>query len=364
MAIWQKKLKDGSVRFVLSYYPDGRAGGEKRKVLPKHIDTQEKALEFERIILEGRRHKKAAYAYGTTLRDFAKGYYAWAKVHRAGSARDRENCFKNHVLKHLGALEPGGITAGDITAYKMTRKAEGASNRSVNKEISYLRGFVNAYLSRELAVCQQLSFETEALPYDRPIPQVMDDDEAEKFLMAAEEEPLYLAFFLMLYGAGLRLNEARTLRVESVNLAAGYITVTRKGRRNKEQALPIAGWPLEALKAVIGERKTGWVFQSPVKPGKPLCDVRKAIKRIKKRAGIPEERRINPHLFRHSIATRMVGKKVDFRVIQEFLGHKEITTTEWYGQVMPEVLRENVLIISTPKSGRKRLINREKKASA
>lgn len=349
MAIWQNKLG----RWVVSWYPNGRKGKEKRKTMPAFY-TREMAQAFHDSMTEGRDLDKGPT--GRVFKDYERGYLAWLKTHRAlNTHRCVENSFKNHVMEHLGGIEVDELGPQHITRYKEIRKIEKATNNTVNREVAYFRGFCK-YLSRELGAMQPLAFATEALPYERPKPKVLTDKEAEAIIMAADTE--YRAFFLLLYGAGLRRDEARTLRVEDVVLGKrGSIKVRRKG--GKSQMLPLEGWPLEALRDAIGDRTEGWVFESKTRRGEHIYDARKALKRAKDRAGIPEGRRVNNHLFRHSIATRMLREGVHMRVIQDFLGHSTAAMTAWYAQVEPQTLRENVLKISTPKKRQKRLINKE-----
>jgi integrase/recombinase XerD len=350
MAVW---FKNG--RWVVQYYPNGRHGKQVRKVMPAHY-TEEQARDHERIMLEGRRHRKDAEPEGRAFADFKNLYYSWMKAHRSPKTlQDVKNCFANHVMVHLGRVAIGDLSPGHFTTYKQLRKSDGGSNVSINKELAYFRGFCK-YLAKEVGVMEPISFMTEKLPYERPKPKVLSDDEATKLLQAAGKEPVYQAFLLLEYGAGLRWSEARMLRMEDIDLdvkvpgrrtTIGHLRVKRKG--GKTCILPVDGWPLEALRKAVGDRREGWVFPSPKDPNKPIWNTRGALDRAKTEAGIPKTRRIYNHLLRHSIATRMIKEKVPMRVIQDFLGHSQISMTEWYTQVMPEVLRENVITINQPK---------------
>jgi site-specific recombinase XerD len=70
----------------------------------------------------------------------------------------------------------------------------------------------------------------------------------------------------------------------------------------------------------------------------PINNLHRAVARAKNRAGITK--RVYPHLLRHSIATYLVDSDIDIRQIQSFLGHSQITTTEWYTQVSLEKKRQ------------------------
>lgn len=72
--------------------------------------------------------------------------------------------------------------------------------------------------------------------------------------------------------------------------------------------------------------------------GRPIVNIRKAIQSACNRAGIVKH--VNPHLFRHSFATHLLGNGINLRTIQKMLGHKDIDTTEWYTHVALDHLRE------------------------
>ncbi len=343
MAFWFDKVKQ---KYVISYYPAGWRGKEIRRVIPEQYQSEEGAAAYHELHSKFMEKKPEKVALPETIGQLAPGYFDWLHLHRPGSERDIRGCFKNHVLPHLKDIAVKKIAPAHFTFYKQARKQEKGSNVSINKEVSYLRGFFK-YLARDLGAIDPLPFKTERLKYERPIPTILEADAAEALLAAME--PFYQAYFLLLYGAGLRRNEARMLLIEDVDLKAGSIKIIRKG--GKKRILPIGGWPLEALRDVIGERSEGYVFASRRHHGKPIYDARKALGRAKKKvedSGIPLRGKIGHHTFRHSIATRMVREGVDIRVIQEFLGHSQVTTTQWYAQVQPEVLRRSIIKIDKP----------------
>jgi len=110
----------------------------------------------------------------------------------------------------------------------------------------------------------------------------------------------------------------------------------------KLRSAPIASCPssrilAESLKQ-LRPKKAGYIFTSRTDRTKPLVDVRKAIGRACSIAKVTKH--VNPHLFRHSIATYGLGKQVNLRVIQGFLGHGQVGTTEWYTHVNTEHLEK------------------------
>jgi integrase/recombinase XerD len=146
------------------------------------------------------------------------------------------------------------------------------------------------------------------------------------------------------YASGLRLAELCNLRLEQLHLDAGFINVIGKG--NKERVVPAGKKAVEALNRyleagrpkLVTPRTPANVFLT--KRGTPFAPVTLwlRIKRHAKRSGIA--RNVTPHMLRHSFATHLLERGADLRVIQELLGHANISTTEVYTHVTGSRLRE------------------------
>ncbi|HOW68747.1 MAG TPA: tyrosine recombinase [Candidatus Paceibacterota bacterium] len=146
------------------------------------------------------------------------------------------------------------------------------------------------------------------------------------------------------YASGLRLSELCALRLEQLHLDAGFLNVIGKG--NKERVVPVGRQAVAAIQRYLeaGRPKllkpstTAHVFLN--RRGRPFAPVTLWL-RIKKRvrsAGI--QRNITPHMLRHSFATHLLEHGADLRVIQELLGHANISTTEVYTHVARSRLRD------------------------
>ncbi|MCI0745959.1 MAG: tyrosine recombinase [Verrucomicrobia subdivision 3 bacterium] len=180
------------------------------------------------------------------------------------------------------------------------------------------------------------------------LPKSLTNEEIEK-LLAPEvpETPSALCDQAMLelaYASGLRLAELRNIRLEQLQLDSGFVLVIGKG--NKERVVPLGRKAITALqryvdvgrpKLVTG-RSPGVVFLT--QRGTPFSAVTMwlRVKRRAKRAGIA--RNVTPHMLRHSFATHLLEHGADLRVIQELLGHANISTTEVYTHVTGNRLRE------------------------
>lgn len=220
-------------------------------------------------------------------------------------------------------------------------------NESLYLEIAALRAFYRFAESEKLLpvnVAEHLN-----LPRRwKRLPKALSNDEIERLLTPEQPEtPQSLcdqAVLELAYASGLRLAELRNLRLEQLNLEAGFVNVVGKG--NKERVVPVGRKAIAALKRYIELGRLKLV--RPHSPANVFLTSRGTpfapntlwlrIKRRARRAGIT--RNLTPHMLRHSFATHLLEHGADLRVIQELLGHASIGTTEVYTHVEAARLRE------------------------
>ena len=221
------------------------------------------------------------------------------------------------------------------------------SSESVYLEIAALRAFYRFAENEKLLpvnVAENLS-----LPRRwKRLPKALTDSEIKKLLEPEmPETPQTLcdqAILELAYASGLRLAELKNLRLEQLHLDAGFINVIGKG--NKERVVPVGKVASEALNRFIETGRPKLVTpRSPAnvfltKRGTPFASVTLwlRIKNRVRRAGVT--RNVTPHMLRHSFATHLLEHGADLRVIQELLGHANISTTEIYTHVTGNRLRE------------------------
>lgn len=221
------------------------------------------------------------------------------------------------------------------------------SSESVYLEIAALRAFYRFAENEKLLpvnVAENLS-----LPRRwKRLPKALTDAEIKKLLQAEQPDtPQSLcdqAILELAYASGLRLAELKNLRLEQLHLDAGFINVIGKG--NKERVVPVGRKAAEALNGFIEAGRPKLVTpRSPAnvfltKRGTPFASVTLwlRIKKRVRRAGV--SRNVTPHMLRHSFATHLLEHGADLRVIQELLGHANISTTEIYTHVTGNRLRD------------------------
>ncbi|NWF75984.1 MAG: site-specific tyrosine recombinase XerD [Nitrospirae bacterium] len=148
--------------------------------------------------------------------------------------------------------------------------------------------------------------------------------------------------FELMYSSGLRVSEIISLKLEDVNLEAGFLRVMGKG--SKERIVPVNLRAVEAIKQylvhqrlkILKKKKSPFLFIT--NRGRPMTRQRfwQAIKELGRNLGI----QISPHVMRHTFATHLLEGGADLRSLQKMLGHSDISTTQIYTKVTAERLKQ------------------------
>jgi site-specific recombinase XerD len=169
----------------------------------------------------------------------------------------------------------------------------------------------------------------------KKLPVVLSGTEVEAVL-GAIESITYRAVLMTTYGAGLRIKEACRLQVADIDSKRMLIYI-RDGKGGKQRYSMLCKRLLEMLRAYFKQvRPSGDYLFPGQKQGSHLSDssVRKALASAIMDCGI--EKRVTPHVLRHSFATHLLDTGTDIRTIQVLLGHSSIQTTQVYAQVSPQ----------------------------
>ncbi|MFQ6009262.1 MAG: site-specific tyrosine recombinase XerD [Candidatus Zixiibacteriota bacterium] len=137
----------------------------------------------------------------------------------------------------------------------------------------------------------------------------------------------------LLYGSGLRISELINLKLSDIEFEAGYLRVAGKG--NKQRLAPLGDYAKAALEDYLDNNsqptqhdQSGYVFVNKTGQKFSRVGLWKIVRKRVAQAGITK--RVSPHTFRHSFATHMLEGGADLRVVQEMLGHADISTTQIY----------------------------------
>ena len=147
------------------------------------------------------------------------------------------------------------------------------------------------------------------------------------------------AILELLYGSGLRVTELINLRLSDIEFEAGFIRVLGKG--NKQRLVPLGEFASRAIQEFVDHGPSRRLASDQLfvnRLGRPYSRVGlwKIVKRAVAGAGIVKK--VSPHTFRHSFATHMLEGGADLRVVQEMLGHADISTTQVYTTIDREYI--------------------------
>jgi integrase/recombinase XerD len=218
---------------------------------------------------------------------------------------------------------------------------------SLARKISALRTFFQ-YLIREKMSPENCAKLIDSPRFQRKIPDVLDEVEIESLLNAPDlTKPIGIrdrAILELLYASGLRVSELTSLEFSHLDLENSMLRLWGKGF--KERMVPFGEEASEALKRyfqqareqILKEKRSRSIFVGAT--GQPLTrqNIWVMIKKYSRKAGI--EKTVTPHTLRHTFATHLLENGADLRVVQEFLGHSDIVTTQIYTHISKKILRE------------------------
>ena len=254
-------------------------------------------------------------------------------------------------------------TPEDARSFLMDISRSGARPSTVRRKLASLRAFY-AFLVREGDIAANPFQGLHGPKMPRPLPKVLTEDEAARFLNAPREElderrcgasppsreeeyalVRDAALFEALYSTGCRISEITPLAWRQIGFSNGAVVVVGKGRK---QRLCILGGPaLDALRALRAAAEALFpdvsgddspVFLSERGRAFGPRDAERRMKRYLARAGLPAD--ITPHKLRHSFATHLLDGGADLRSVQEMLGHSSLATTQIYTHVSIGRLRD------------------------
>ncbi|WP_439817157.1 tyrosine recombinase XerC [Zavarzinia sp. CC-PAN008] len=241
-----------------------------------------------------------------------------------------------------GPLDVDGMArlgAADIRAWAARRRAEGLSPSSMARGLSAVRAFCTFLEKRcHVAVAAIDAVRRPRLPARAP--RALTATQARASLDRAQDHPEEAwvaardkAVLALLYGCGLRVSEALSLRRDQAPLAE---VLRVRGKGNKERIVPVlpaVRTAVDAYLALLPQPLDGDEALFRGVQGGPLGPraVQLAMERVRGALGLPAD--ATPHALRHSFATHLLGGGADLRAIQDLLGHASLSTTQRYTSV-------------------------------
>lgn len=244
-------------------------------------------------------------------------------------------------------LEVGRVGANEMTNYLLTLRQEGLGPRSRARRLSALRGFYR-FLLQEGRIGQNPTEYLEAPRPPRRLPRTLSLEETAALVESPPTgNPVGLrdrTLLELLYATGMRASECLALRLEDVNLSAGYAVCTGKGSR--QRLVPVGAQAVYWVKAYLRTARSSFVKRSDPgtlflnRAGRPLSrqGLWGIIKKAARRAGVRAV--VSPHTLRHSFASHLLERGADLRSIQAMLGHADISTTQIYTHLPSSAVRD------------------------
>lgn len=241
------------------------------------------------------------------------------------------------------------VSRQQLIAYLVRLKQEGRASSTVARKLASIKAFYR-FLTVERYIRRNPAEVLEAASRGLHLPKVLSVQEVERLL----DEPNLgtldgyrdKTMLELLYATGMRVSELVNVPVKNVDMKMQYVIVMGKG--SKERMLPLGRTALHYLEHYLSVVRpqllhgkpdaaaelfvTGW--------GGPMTRERfyEIIVAYGKSAGI--SKRVTPHMLRHSFATHLLNNGTDLRIVQELLGHADISTTQIYTHLDVERLRE------------------------
>lgn len=253
-----------------------------------------------------------------------------------------------NILSYYKITNPSEITEDLIRKLIAKLKEQGLTARSLARILSAIRGFHRFLLSEEILKNDPL--QSIDLPkLEKNLPDVLSVYEIDEILKQPDITDLLglrdRAILETLYATGVRVSELINIKQSDLKIEEGMILVYGKGA--KERFVPIGrsalSWINEYQKKsrvrLMQKGKSKDYLFLNIRGTKLTRDmIRKLVDKYAKLAGL--SKKIHPHTFRHSFATHLLEGGADLRIVQEMLGHADISTTQIYTHIDREYLKE------------------------
>ena len=224
-----------------------------------------------------------------------------------------------------------------IVNYMQSEKNNNKANSSILRSVSSLRKFFQ-YLAQEKIIEKDPMLLIDTPKKKQHLPQVLTKEEVEKLLRSPNTGQVLglrdRAMLELMYATGLRISEIINLKLADLHLTMGTLQTLGKG--HKERIVPVGDEAIkwvnryleEARPKLLKQKRSNYLFLNFHGNNLTRQGVWKNLKAEVRKAGI--QKNITPHTLRHSFATHILENGADLRIVQELLGHADISTTQIY----------------------------------
>lgn len=262
------------------------------------------------------------------------------------AAYQRDLLRYDRFLRSINVNDVNKIDRENIRSYLVYQKEKDLSSSTVARSLVAIRLF-HRFLLREKLALKDPTDVIDSPKLWKKIPDALSFSEVEKLLSSPDIRKKKgirdKAIFETMYAAGLRVSELINLKVEDVNLDAGFIRCLGKGK--KERVVPLGKVAVVSIKRYLESSRPKFLKKKISKflflnhSGSRISRIYiwKLIKVYARQARIKKP--IKPHILRHSFATHLLERGADLRSVQEMLGHANISTTQIYTHINRDRLK-------------------------
>ncbi len=236
------------------------------------------------------------------------------------------------------------VTPKEIREFLMSLKEKKQASSTISRHLVAIKIF-HRFLVCERHLKQDITSALESPKTWKKLPHSLSIQDIEKILNSpnarTDRGARDRAILELFYATGMRVSEIVNLKLSDMSLESAILKCTGKG--NKERIIPMGKNSLEAIQAYLSRvrrrvsTKSQELFVSQQKRKFTRQSLWSIIKQHAKAARIGK--RITPHTFRHSFATHLLERGADLRVVQELLGHSDISTTQIYTHISKDRLK-------------------------
>ena len=277
------------------------------------------------------------------MQEVFKKYIDYLQVERNASPYTVRN-YTDALMKFFDYLKGRGITSlkevnkQTLRDYLSYLIEQGYAKSSIARRLSAIRSFYR-YLMREEMIAVSPAATTVSPRLDKRLPSFLTVEEAKRLIESPDvSKPQGLrdrALMEMLYASGLRISELVNLNVEQVNLDTNEIRVWGKGA--KERVVLIGNPAHQAITEylergrpeLLAKKKSDALFVNRYGGRLPARRVQKILDKYARNI----DKKVHPHMLRHTFATHLLDGGADLKVVQELLGHADLSSTQIYTHV-------------------------------
>ncbi|MBI1826860.1 MAG: site-specific tyrosine recombinase XerD [Planctomycetes bacterium] len=237
-------------------------------------------------------------------------------------------------------VEPADLSMTDVQRHLAALHNRGLAISSIARHLAAIKMFLR-FLLAERILRRDLASLIDGSKRWQTIPDTIHYREIEALLSAPDPRDEFhvrdRALLELLYATGMRVSEVTDLTLDRINLKLGYVRCIGKGR--KERIVPVGKYAIEAVDTYIdtlrsrllGNRFSDALFLSRTGKALDRTNVWRIVRKYAILAGI--DKHLSPHILRHSFATHLLAGGADLRIVQELLGHADLSTTQVYTHV-------------------------------